>query len=143
MDTVRQILDSKPSGIWSVSTGTSTYEALRVLAGKDIGALLVLDEEEVVGIFSERDFARKVGLEGKSPEGTPVSDVMTRQVLCISPEKSLEDCMALMTAKHIRHLPVMKDDRLIGIVTIGDVVKKLISHQKSTINQLSEYITRG
>jgi len=108
---------------------------------KDVGALLVMDGEEIVGIFSERDYARKVILQGKASKDTPVSEIMTREVLVISTEKTLDDCMALMTARKIRHLPVMEDQKLAGIVSSGDVLKKIISEQHSAIHDLENYIS--
>jgi CBS domain-containing protein len=111
------------------------------MANKNVGALLVIDKGKVVGIFSERDYARKVILKGKSSKETSVGELMTQKVLYINPGDTMENCMALMTAKRIRHLPVMENDQLIGIVSIGDVVKHLISDQQFTIRELEKYIT--
>ena len=140
MKTVRQILKTKPFPIWSVSAETKTFDAIKLLAEKGIGALLVMADAELVGIFSERDYARKVALKGKSSLDTPVRDVMTTDVLVISPEDSNEYCMALMTDKRVRHLPVIEDKKVIGIISIGDLVKDIISEQEFTIRQLESYI---
>ena len=143
MATVRELLKAKGKEIWSITPQATAYEALQVMAEKDVGALLVLDKDNLVGIFSERDYARKVILKGKFSKETPVSELMTREVLYISPQSPIEDCMALMTAKRIRHLPVLENEKLIGIVTIGDVVRQIISDQEFTIEQLGKYITGG
>ena len=143
MHTVRQILHSKGSDIWSIAPQETAYKALQTMADKDIGVLLVIDGKKLVGIFSERDYARKVILKGKSSKETAVGDLMTLEVYYINPDATMEDCMALMTAKQIRHLPVMEDDKLIGVVTLGDVVNQVISDQKVTIQELEKYITGG
>ncbi|NOZ27530.1 MAG: CBS domain-containing protein [Chloroflexi bacterium] len=140
MKLVRDILQTKGYDVWSVSPDAMVYEALQVMADKNIGAVLVLEDGEVVGIFSERDYARKVILEGRSSLNTPVREIMTSKVYYVHPGQSLEECMALMTEKHIRHLPVLENGRLIGIISIGDVVKAIISDQKVTIQQLENYI---
>ena len=127
MKTVKDILKDPGREIWSVSPMTTAYEALEVMAEKDIGALLVFENEELVGIFSERDYARKVVLKGKASKDTPVSELMARQVFYVKPENTLNECMALMTLKHIRHLPVFDNNRVTGIITIGDVVKEIVS----------------
>lgn len=141
MVTVRQCLQSKGGEIWSIHPDISVYEALEMMAEKDIGALLVLDGEKLVGIFSERDYARKVILQGKSSRDTWVSEIMTPKVVYVRPEQTIEECMALMTDKHIRHLPVLDGERLVGVISIGDVVKAIISEQKFVITQLEHYIT--
>ena len=139
--TVRQILQAKGNDVWSISPEKSVYEALQMMADKQVGALLVIEGEKVVGIFSERDYARKIALMGLSSKDTTVCDRMTESVLYVTPEKTVEDCMALMTEKRIRHLPVLEDNRLIGIVSIGDVVKRIISDQQFRIDQLEKYVT--
>jgi CBS domain-containing protein len=139
--TVRHLLLVKGTDVWSVSPDSMVYDALRIMAEKDVGALLVLEHDKVVGIFSERDYARRVILEGKSSKTAPVRDLMARQVYSVGPDELIETCMKLMTDKHIRHLPVMENDQLIGIITIGDVVKKMISDQDFTIHQLEKFIT--
>ncbi len=127
MKTVKDILKDPSREIWSVSPMTTAYEALEVLAEKDIGALLVLENEQLVGIFSERDYARKVILKGKSSKDTPISELMARQVFYVKSENTLNECMALMTLNHIRHLPVLDNNRVTGIITLGDVVKEILS----------------
>ena len=140
MNTVSQILKAKGKEIWSISSHATVFEALQMLADKDVGALLVVDEGKLVGIFSERDYARKVILKGKSSKETSVGELMTKEVLYVSPTDTIENCMALMTAKRIRHLPVLENDRLVGIVTIGDLVNQTISEQQFTIQELEKYI---
>ncbi len=143
MHTISQLLESKGYDIWSITPKAPAYEALQIMSEKDVGALLVIDEGKLVGIFSERDYARKVILRGKSSKDTSVCELMTDAVFSIAPQNTLQDCMALMTTKHIRHLPVIKNERLIGIVTIGDVVSHIISNQELTIQQLDKYISEG
>ena len=143
MATVRQLLRTKGNEIWSVAPQATVYEALQVMSEKDVGALLVLDKGNLVGIFSERDYARKLILKGRFSKDTTVTELMTHEVLYVEPQSTIEDCMALMTARRIRHLPVIEKERLIGIVTIGDVVKQIISDQEFTIRQLGTYITGG
>ena len=143
MPIVSQLLRSKGPEIWSVTPETSVYDAIKLMADKGIGALLVLEGERLVGIISERDYARKVILQGKSSRNTPVSEIMTSRVFYVQPEQSIEECMALMTDKHIRHLPVLQDGRLIGIISIGDVVKAIISDREIMIRELERYITGG
>jgi CBS domain-containing protein len=140
MTTVSKILAAKGSQVWSVTPTTRLYEALKLMAEKDIGALLVLDEGKIVGIISERDYARKVILEGKNSMIVPIEEIMTRDVLTITPSYTLEECMALMTDKHVRHLPVLDDEQITGLISIGDVVKEMISEQKFVIDQLENYI---
>ncbi len=139
--TIREILNNKGHQIWSVSPDTKIFEALQLMAEKNIGALVVLDGDKLVGIISERDYARKVALKGKTSKETPVRDIMTPKVLYVTPEKTAEDCMALMIEKHIRHLPVYEQDKLIGVVSIGDVVKAVIEEKKIAIEHLENYIT--
>jgi CBS domain-containing protein len=143
METVGDILKGKSREIWSVSPQTSAYKALEVMADKEIGALLVTEDNKLVGIFSERDYARKVILKGKASRETAVSELMTRSVFYVKPEHTLVDCMSLMTSKHFRHLPVLDNDHIAGIITIGDVVKAIISKQETTIHDLETYIIGG
>lgn len=138
--TLSNVLDTKGRNVWSVSPQCSAYEALELMAEKDVGALVVIDQGKVVGMFSERDYARKLTLKGKLSRETPVADVMTKPVCYVLPWTSLSECMALMTNKHVRHLPVIESDTLIGIVTIGDVVKAIISEQESVIQELKSYV---
>jgi CBS domain-containing protein len=138
---VWQLLENKGSAVWAIGPENTVYEALERLADKDVGALLVLDNGDLVGIFSERDYARKVSLRDRKAEETPVSSVMSERVLYVRPEQSVEECMALMTDKRIRHLPVVDEGRLVGLISIGDVVKAVISDQVFVIQQLENYIT--
>ncbi|MFC1562073.1 CBS domain-containing protein [candidate division KSB1 bacterium] len=140
MATIRQIIKNKGSEIWSVSPDDTVFNALILMAEKEIGALLVMDNGHVCGILSERDYARKVILKGKSSKELPVKEIMTSDILYVEPGKSVEECMALMTEKRIRHLPVMEDGVLQGIISIGDVVKAVISHKEFMIQQLEKYI---
>ena len=140
MKTVRQILDRKGTDIYSIAPEDTVLDAIKLMADKGVGAVLAIDKNQVVGILSERDYARKVVLKGKSSRNTPVSEIMTQRVIYVSPDRSVEECMALMTEKRVRHLPVMEGGALIGIISIGDVVKALISNQKFMIEQLERYI---
>ena len=141
MLTVRQCLGKKGNEVWSTEPDATVFEALQLMAERDIGALLVLDSGGLVGIFSERDYARKVILYGKSSKETTVGDIMTTQVIFVRPEHTIEECMALMTEERIRHLPVIEGERVIGVISIGDVVKEIISEQEFVIEQLTNYIT--
>jgi len=141
MKTVTQLLRGKGQGILSVSPDTPVFEALGVMADKNVGALLVVEGERLVGVFSERDYARKVILKGKSSKDTPVQEIMSSHVLYVRPEQTIEDCMALMTDKRVRHLPVMEEGRVVGVISIGDVVKAIIAEQEFIIEQLQNYIT--
>ncbi len=137
---VSQILKTKGNKIWSIAPQETAYKALQLMSEKNLGALLVIDRGKVVGIFTERDYARKVILKGKSSKTTPVSELMTKEVLYVDPETSVENCMSLMTEKFVRHLPVMKKKKLVGVVTQGDVVKQLIADQKFENEELERYI---
>lgn len=140
MPSVGQILAVKGNHIWSVEPDAQVYDALKLMADKDVGALLVIKNEEVVGILSERDYARKVVLKGKTSVTTPVSEIMTKNVIFVEPDQSTDDCMALMTANRFRHLPVLENGELIGIISIGDVVQSIISENELLISQLENYI---
>jgi CBS domain-containing protein len=140
--TVRQMLTGK-RGIYSVTPDDTMYDALSLMADKNIGAVVVLSEGEIRGILSERDYARKVALLGRTSKSTPVSEVMTTSVICVEPEWTADKCMALMTDKRIRHLPVIENGRLIGIVSIGDIVRAVVEEQQFTIQSLERYITSG
>jgi CBS domain-containing protein len=141
MKTVRQLLQVKGNHVCSVAPDTTVYSALKVMDDNNVGALLVLSQGVLVGIFSERDYARKVALRGKSSKDTRVEEIMTEKVDCVGPSQSVHECMGLMTQKHIRHLPVMESSQLVGVISIGDVVKAVISEQEFTIEQLESYIT--
>ena len=141
MISIRQLLERKGSEVWSTSPDSSVYEALQLLAEKDVGALLVLQDGELVGIVSERDYARKVVLHGMTSMKTPVKEIMTEEVITVGPGSTVEEAMALMTDKHIRHLPVLEGESIVGIVSIGDLVKAIIADQEFTIGQLENYIS--
>ena len=141
MTTIAQLLNAKGDQIWSVEPKATIFEALEIMSEKEIGALLVMEDGKLTGIFSERDYARKVILKGKSSKETPVGELMTKKVFYIDSQKTINDCMVMMTAKRIRHVPVIEDNQVMGIVTIGDVVNQIISEQEVTINHLENYIT--
>jgi CBS domain-containing protein len=141
MTTVRSVLQSKGSDIWSTAPDTLVFDALKVMAEKNVGALLVMEGNQLIGIFSERDYARKVVLKGESSHTIAIRNVMTSGVISVTPDQSIEDCMALMTGKHIRHLPVLENSKIVGLISIGDVVKAIISQHEDTIKQLENYIT--
>ncbi len=141
MRLVSDLLKSKGHEIWSVTPDRPVYDALKLMADKNIGALLVLEGDRLIGIFSERDYARKVILKGKSSKNIPVKEIMSPEVVYVRPEQTIEDCMALMTDRHIRHLPVLEGQQLVGMVSIGDVVGSIIFEQGFEIKQLETYIT--
>ena len=143
MATVKNLLESKDNHVWSISPKTTVFDGLQVMADKNIGALLVTKDDKLVGIFSERDYARKVILKGKASKDTTIAALMTREVIYTTPENSLDECMALMSAKHIRHLPVISHDKLLGLITLGDVVKQIMSSQEFKIHELEKYISGG
>jgi CBS domain-containing protein len=140
MKTVQQMLEGKTQRLLSISPDATVYDALDLMARHDVGALVVLDGERLAGIFSERDYARKVILFGKSSRETLVREIMTDKVLCVRPDQSVDQCMALMTDKRVRHLPVLDHKKVIGVISIGDVVKEVISEQQFVIEQLEQYI---
>jgi CBS domain-containing protein len=140
---VSQLLRRKGSQAYVTRPDATVYEALQVMAEKNIGALLVVDTDGLAGIFSERDYARKVILQGKSSKDTPVSEIMTSRVYFVRPDNTIEDCMVLMTEKKIRHLPVIEGGHIAGVISIGDVVKEVIDEQGFVIEQLENYITGG
>jgi CBS domain-containing protein len=143
MKSVREILDAKGHDVWSINTESTVYDALELMDKAGIGALVVIEKGKVVGIISERDYARKVVLKGKSSKDTPVNEVMTSKVVYVRPDETNEDCMALMSDKHVRHLPVIENENLIGVISIGDVVKATIADKEFIIEQLTNYITGG
>ncbi|WP_348943915.1 CBS domain-containing protein [Chitinibacter sp. FCG-7] len=141
MKTARQLLgDKAEQRIISVSPNSTVYQALQIMADHNIGAILVMDGETLTGIFSERDYARKVVLMGKTSAGTPISEIMTHKLLCVPPNASVDDCLGLMTEKRIRHLPVMDGEKVVGILSIGDLVREKIADQEFTIDQMAHYI---
>jgi CBS domain-containing protein len=140
MKTVRQLMQGKASAVHTIGPEAPVIDALRLMAEHGIGALPVLDRGKLAGILSERDYARKVVLLGRSSQDTPVRDIMTSRVVCVGPQRTVEECMALMTDKRIRHLPVIEHGELIGLLSIGDLVKEVISEQQFLISQLESYI---
>lgn len=140
MKTVRELVEGKEQRLLSVAPDDSVYAALKKMAQHDIGALVVVSGDKLVGVFSERDYARRVILEGKSSRDTQVSEIMTRQVICVSPERTADQCMAVMTQKRVRHLPVIENKKVVAVISIGDVVREMISDQQHTIEQLEQYI---
>ena len=141
MKSVEKVLRAKGREAWHIAPQATVYEALQLMSEKEIGSILVLEEGEVVGIFTERDYARKLILKGKFSKDTAVRELMTQDVLYVEPQNTIEDCMVLMTKNRVRHLPVMDNGKLAGIVSLGDMVKHIISEQESTIAQLEKYIT--
>ena len=140
MTSLKMLLRGKGHDVWSVHPDDTVLDAIKLLAEKDIGALIVIKDDKPVGIFTERDYARNVYLKGKSSLDTAVRDVMVAPVICVKPDQSVNECMALMTAKRFRHLPVMDGDELVGMVSIGDLVKSVIAEQQFTIEQMEHYI---
>ena len=140
METIRQILGKKGNQIYSVKPETTVYDTLKLMADKNIGAVLVLDEGKLVGIMSERDYARKVVLKGKFSKEIPVNEIMSHNVICIDPDQTINNTKAVMIQKRIRHLPVMEDDNLVGIISIGDVVNAVLEENTFMIDQLFTYI---
>jgi CBS domain-containing protein len=140
MHTANDILKEKGRAVWFVKPTDTVLEALGVMAQHDIGAVLVLDGEQLLGIVTERDYARKVALFGRTSRDSPVSAIMTQDVWWVAPHRTLEECMALMTERRVRHLPVVENRRVVGVISIGDLVKATIDDQKFTITQLQSYI---
>lgn len=140
MKKVKDILEVKGRDVWSIGPDVSVYDAMKLMADKGIGALLVMEGIKVVGVISERDYARKVILQGRSSRTTLVKEIMTAHVLYARPEQNIDECMAVMTERRVRHLPVMEGDQLVGVISIGDLVKSIITEQKFIIEQLERYI---
>jgi CBS domain-containing protein len=142
MKTLKQLLDAKGGNVYSITPDARVFDALKLMADKSVGALVVLDGGRLAGVISERDYARKVILHGKSSHDLKVRDIMTSKVISVHPGQTVEECMALITEKRIRHLPVTEGERLIGVLSIGDLVKEVIAEQRQTIEQLESYIHR-
>jgi CBS domain-containing protein len=142
MGKVKDILRSKGYNVYFVEPSIMVYRAIELMCEKNIGGLLIVENEKLEGIFTERDYARKLILKGKSSKNTPISELMTKNPITVSPETTIDDCMGLMTGRKIRHLPVVEDDRLVGLISIGDVVKHIIEEQKDIIEHLENYISR-
>ncbi len=140
MKFVADLLNTKGAEVWSVEPVTTVYEALEIMAEKNVGALLVVDDTKLMGIFSERDYARRLALQGRRSRETPVSEIMTKVIATVTRAHSVKDCMEVMTNQRVRHLPVLEDDKLIGVVSIGDVVFSIMSDQDTMIHQLENYI---
>jgi CBS domain-containing protein len=140
MKTVRQLLEAKGNRVFSIAPASPVYDALLIMAENRIGALVVLEGEHLVGIFSERDYAREVVLKGKTSRTTPVRDIMSTAVITVSPDTMVDDCMNLMSGKRIRHLPVLENGKVVGVLSIGDLVKETIDYQQFLIKQLEHYI---
>ena len=138
--TVSEILNQKGSNAWSISPNATVFEAIQMLADKNVGALLVTEGDKLVGIISERDYTRKVVLKGRSSRDTAVKEILSGRVIHVQPSQTIEECMRLMTGHHIRHLPVLDGEKIVGVVSIGDLVNWIISAQSSTIQQLQTYI---
>jgi CBS domain-containing protein len=140
MTTVRKLLDRKGRHVWAIRPDDTVFDAVKKMAEKDVGSLVVIDGENVLGIITERHYARNVVLKGKASPATPVRDIMERRLVVARPDHTLEECMAVMSDKRVRHLPVFDRERLIGIISIGDLVKSIIDNQRFTIDQLEHYI---
>jgi CBS domain-containing protein len=139
--TISEILTEKGTQVWTVSPDTMVFDAIQLMAEKNIGALLVTDHNRLLGILSERDYTRKIALKGKSSKQTPVREIISGKVISVNPSHTVEDCLRLMTDHRVRHLPVLSGDKILGIVSIGDLVNWIISAQTTTIHQLQTYIT--
>jgi len=138
---IREILHHKGGAIWSISPDATVFEAIQLMADKNVGALLVIKAGKLVGIITERDYTRKVALKGRSSKETPVRDVISGRIIHVTPDHTVEECMRLMTEHRVRHLPVLEGDKILGVVSIGDLVNWIITTQSSTIHQLETYIT--
>lgn len=140
MATVRQVLEEKGRTVWTIGPDASVYDAVALMAEKEIGALPVVQDDRLVGLISERDYARKIILRGRASKDTPVRDIMTARVVYARPDQTVEECMAVITDQRVRHLPVLENGRLIGLISIGDLVKAIIAEQQFIIDQLVQYI---
>jgi len=140
MNTINQLLSAKGNEIWSIHPDATVYDAIHLMAEKKIGALLVMEANKLVGVISERDYARQVILKGRASDSTAVSEIMTSRVIYAPPEQTIEQSLALMTEKRVRHLPIVDQDRVVGVISMGDLVKAIIAEQRLTIEQLERYI---
>ncbi|HSG97079.1 MAG TPA: CBS domain-containing protein [Woeseiaceae bacterium] len=140
MDTVQDVLDSENGQIWTIESHETVFDAIQKMAQQDIGSLVVMEGSAIAGIFTERHYAREVFLKGRRSPTTPIREVMSTNVICALPERTIDECMALMSDKHIRHLPIVEDETLVGIVSMGDLVRSKIADQKFVIDQLINYI---
>lgn len=140
MGAVKNILNAKGSETFTITPDIAVYHALEIMVEKNVSALLVMENEKLAGIFTERDYARKVVLKGKSSKETQIGEIMTRNLVTVSPNSTIDECMELMTGKFIRHLPVVDGEKLVGIISIGDVVRRIIEEQKSIIGHMEQYI---
>jgi CBS domain-containing protein len=139
--TISEILNHKGATVWSISPELMVFDAIQMMADKNIGALLVTEGEKLVGIISERDYTRKIALKGKSSKQTPVREIISGQIFHVVPDNTVEECMRLMTEHRIRHLPVLEGAKIVGVISIGDLINWIISAQSSTIHQLQTYIS--
>ena len=140
MKKIRELLDYKGTQVWSIAADRSVPDALALMADKNIGAVLVMDDDQLVGILSERDYTRAVVVQGLAAKDTRVHEIMTARPVCVAPEQTVEECMALMTDKRVRHLPVIEQGKVVGLISIGDAVRAIISEQQFMIEQLERYI---
>ena len=141
MELIKYLIKAKGDEIWSIEPGASVFDAVKLMADKGVGALIVMEGNKLVGVISERDYARKVILKNRLSRETYVEEIMTTRVVYAHPEQNVEECMALMSEKHIRHLPIMVEEKLLGVVSIGDLVKSIIAQQQLTIKQLEQYVS--
>jgi CBS domain-containing protein len=141
MNKVQQILKAKGNHVWTISKHSTVFDGLKLMAEKQIGSLMVIEDGKVAGIFTERDYARKVGPNRRKPEETRIEEVMTKELITVDPNQTVNECMVLMTNKHIRHLPVMDEGQLVGMISVGDVVKDIIEELEFHVEQLTSYIT--
>ncbi len=142
MASVKQVLQGKGQDVWSIGPEACVYDAIEMMADKEVGALVIMEGDTLVGVFTERDYARKVALQGRSSSDTKVKEIMTSRIAYVGLGQSVAECMAVMTEKRVRHLPVMDGDKLLGIISIGDLVKAIIEEQQHVIEQLEQYISR-
>lgn len=140
MKRIQTLLKKKGYDVWRIAPDASVYDAIHLMAEKGVGALIVMDGQKLVGVISERDYARKIILEGRSSENTKISEIMSAEVITVGPDSRIEECMAMMTERRIRHLPVLDGDELLGVISLGDLVKYIIAEQQFVIEQMERYI---